>query len=250
MARHKFEKEFSRKLQDREIEPSAQSWEKLQEKLNTAEKKEKSGFNLKWMGIAASLVGGLLILGLLFNSNGIESTPQMVDAPSKEIKGKEESKVQESVELASEEIGKPVEEKKLEVANKHVEDKKHVPQMTTVAAVEVSEEDRNKEEWKESHDLDITDQKIAGKLEQVVAEISSEEGRNREISDAEIEELLRNAAAEISMQKSFASTENIDPGSLLYEVEMELERSFREKVFDVLKESYLKTKTAVANRSF
>jgi hypothetical protein len=249
MARHKFEKEFSRKLQDREIEPSAQSWEKLQEKLNTAEKKEKSGFDLKWMGIAASLVGGLLILGLLFNSNGIEGTPQLVDTPSKEIKGKEENKVQESVELASEESGEPTGEKPLEVANKYVEEKKSVPE-TSVAAVGVSEEDQYKGEWKEGRDLDIVDKEIAGKLEQVAAEIALEEGRNGEVSDAEIEELLRNAAAEISLQKSFASTENIDPGSLLYEVEMELERSFREKVFDVLKESYLKTKTAVANRSF
>ncbi|GHA26870.1 hypothetical protein GCM10007103_05320 [Salinimicrobium marinum] len=250
MARHNFEKEFSRKLQDREIEPSAQSWEKLQEKLDAAEESRKSGFNLKWMGIAASLVGGLLILGLMFNDDRISHTPQVVDTPSEEVEMEGKNQVFEPVELVTEEVAEPIEEKPAEVVKKAIKEKTSLPEVTAVTAVEASEESKQKEQLVDDSGLQIADEKIAGKLEQVVSEISSEENRNGEITDAEIEELLRNAAAEISLQKSLANTENIDPGSLLWEVEMELERSFREKVFDVLKESYLKTKTAVANRSF
>jgi len=41
----------------------------------------------------------------------------------------------------------------------------------------------------------------------------------------------------------------VDASALLLEAEQELDRSFRDQIFDALKSGYLKAKTAVANRN-
>ena len=59
------------------------------------------------------------------------------------------------------------------------------------------------------------------------------------------------AAARISMEKPvYITGETVDADSLLWDVEMEMDQSFREKVFDIMKEGYLKARTAVANRNY
>jgi len=81
-------------------------------------------------------------------------------------------------------------------------------------------------------------------------EASSKENKTGKITDAEVDALLAEALTKIKGDRSAKSvSENIDANSLLLDVEMELEQSFREKVFDVLKEGYFKAKTAVVNRN-
>jgi hypothetical protein len=62
--------------------------------------------------------------------------------------------------------------------------------------------------------------------------------------------LLTEALTKINIDRSAKSVSvDIDANSLLLDVELELEQSIREKVFDVLKEGYFKAKTAVVNRN-
>ena len=78
MPRLDFENQFARQLKQREIQPSAQSWEKLQEKLER-EGKGKSPFYL-WVGLAASLVGAVLVFSFLFNEP-VSQGPERIVAP-------------------------------------------------------------------------------------------------------------------------------------------------------------------------
>ena len=90
---------------------------------------------------------------------------------------------------------------------------------------------------------------IQSKLEEIIAAAA----KNDEISEDEVDILLAEAASEISRERNlniYASGNEINANALLAEVEDEIYQSFRAKVFEVLKEGYLKAKTAVANRNY
>lgn len=93
-----------------------------------------------------------------------------------------------------------------------------------------------------------TEIRMQQKLEEILTEVALEENQDKEVSDSEIDNLLAQAALELSLEKNSIFAENRNAGELLYEVEMELEQSFRAKIFEVLKEGFEKTRTAVANR--
>jgi hypothetical protein len=91
---------------------------------------------------------------------------------------------------------------------------------------------------------------IQSKLEEVIAATS----KNDKISGDEVDALLAQAASEISRERDrsqfYNSNNEISANALLAEVEDEIYQSFKAKVFEVLKEGYLKAKTAVANRNY
>lgn len=81
----------------------------------------------------------------------------------------------------------------------------------------------------------------------LLTEASLPESQTRKVTDAQIEALLARADEEIGREQKIAW--NPDADELLQIVEMELEQSFRVKVFDILKEGFHKTRTAVLNRN-
>ena len=70
MEPNKFEKEFRDKLNQREISPSENSWNKLDAMLTAAEEKKKSKHSYSWIYVAASFVGFLLIATFYFSQIG------------------------------------------------------------------------------------------------------------------------------------------------------------------------------------
>lgn len=234
MSRLKFEEQFRAELKDREIKPSAGSWEQLEEKLKKGSEKT-SGVVFWWTGIAASMVAGVLIWNISFQGTAVEA-PAIVDAPSEEIESFEEIPIEtqpvvleemQAVERKQEKktVGKPV-ERSLAGNRKKEKSVLTLQKENPVVFEEV-----------------VPAPELAG----IIAEVPSKEEETGEVTDAEIDALLAKAAGNIHQEKSgFAG--NTDAGILLYEVEMELEQSFREKVFEVLKEGFQKTRTAVANK--
>ena len=75
------------------------------------------------------------------------------------------------------------------------------------------------------------------------------ENTSQEVTDAEVDSLLRAAQRQILTDKLFADSGSVDAMSLLAEVEDELDESFRDQIFDALKSGYLKLRTAVADRN-
>src|SRR5690606_4973349 len=74
-----WEYNIKKTLEKRRIEPSAASWDSLANRLDVADKK-KNKMPFWWMGIAASLIGVLLITNVFFKDNPADSQkPVIVD---------------------------------------------------------------------------------------------------------------------------------------------------------------------------
>ena len=90
---------------------------------------------------------------------------------------------------------------------------------------------------------------INTKLLQVLAQVDVLEQDNEELTDAEVDALLRRAQEEILTDKLFRDNHSIDAMALLSEVEGELDKSFRDQIFESLKSGFFKVRTAVADRN-
>jgi len=247
MGQLKFEKDFSEKLNKRKIEPKAGSWEELSARLNSEEKSKKPIF--WWIGIAATLVGGILIFSILFNKP-ISETPVIVNAPEEEIFKEQIESQQISFEKpASKEEAKP--EKAPVKTVKNIFSKKEPVANSKLASIGKPQESSKTENDQSYKDPDLMKEtKISGNPEEAIVEATTNANKTGEITDAEVDTLLAEALTKIKGDKSAKSvSENIDANSLLLEVELEMEQSIREKVFDVLKVGYFKAKTAVVNRN-
>lgn len=261
MGRLKFEKEFKEKLDRREIKPSENSWNKLSSQLDSEEKPSK--INVWWLGIAATFLAGILIIGLQFRNSAVETSPKVVDAPVDNVDTEQHEPLNEN----SEEV---------EVVNKSIINKNNIRSQEAVAqnsstaksaglqksGVATREEKVRKTASKEegikvasvAEPQIITSKEdilISKKLSEVIAQVNSMNSDGNSITDIEVEQLLVRAAREIEKDRNYNfSVGKIDPEDLLRSVEIDMEHSFRDKVFDVLKEGYLKAKTAVANRNY
>jgi len=247
MGQLKFEKDFSEKLNKRKIEPKAGNWEELSQRLNSEEKSKRPIF--WWIGIAATFVGGILILSLLFHEP-ISEIPAIVNAPKEEIlKEKIETQQISFEKPASQEMAEP--EKASVKSVENIFSEKEPVANSNLASVGKPQESSKTEYDQTQKDPDlIKETKNSEISEGVIVEVSSKENETGEITDAEVDALLAEASKQISRDRSAKSvSENINANSLLLEVELELEQSFREKVLDVLKDGYFKAKTAVVNRN-
>lgn len=253
MELNKFEKNAREKLEGRRIKPSAKSWEKLDAKLD-AEKNQTS--QTPWKYIAAA-VAVLLIAGTFFYNPIISGDPQIVEEPVNDIIEKPEVK-QEFSQENNTQIASEGNNKEEEVSAEKEEENGLAENNKTQAIEQTSPEFpvSEKENIKEAIVLEtisleppVSEEKlIQSKLQEVIAA-----AKNNEISEDEVDVLLAEAVLEISKEQNspmFISNSEVSANALLAEVENEIYQSFKAKVFEVLKEGYLKAKTAVANRNY
>lgn len=245
MGRQGFEDQIKDKLSEREIKPSSGSWEKLSGQLNSEEKKQSPIF--WWIGIAATLLGAILIAGMVYNNNPATETPGLVEAPVEvELGDKKEQIIEESIAAEENIVLVPPKKTIPSTPNKETKQVKKLPEKILIAQVKKEDLPVNNENVNAQ-----TDEKISRKIEEIIAEVSLKDGGAGNPTNNEIDALLYMAASEISFERrNINSIGTVDAEGLLFAVEMELEESFRDKVFDILKESYLKARTAVANRNY
>src|SRR5690606_39027827 len=86
------------------------------------------------------------------------------------------------------------------------------------------------------------------KVDEVVASVKKMQENNTEINVTDVEALLNNARREIETLR-ILNNPKVDATALLEDVEWELEKSFRDKVFDALGEGFQKVRTAVTERN-
>ena len=253
MAPLKFEEHLKDKLQGREINPSKNAWSKIASGLDSEPKKNKNKKPV-YYAIAACLIGLLIASVWFFNTpTSLDMQPQVVDG----------DKVDVNKEAPS--------------AIKKDSFKNNVETNTAVVATEEVKESDKKDEIKEeaekilnvnllnsNEDVAITKQKteilqqetstpeeaiLDKKLNVVMEKLALLEERNIAVTNAEVDSLLRKAQQEIVVEKALQEGMSVDAMALLLEAESELDKSFRNKIFDNLKERYLKLKTAVATRT-
>ncbi|KAA3625005.1 MAG: hypothetical protein DWP94_02110 [Flavobacterium sp.] len=259
----KIEDNIREKLQERELQPSAAAWEKLDARLGNTGRPKKN--RTTWFAIAAGFTGLLILAAIFLNNNGIASGNELVEDSSVEMpKTGPEDDSNEFIavpddsqgEIASEEIkiDKPVNKETPKIKkNETKKDFLAKVDRTTVNNAVVTNETKKKisEENELKPEQPMTNEDfMQNKVNEVVAEVENRAKANNTVSPEEIDELLKQAQRQISKQRILNSQSNkVDAAALLEDVEFELERSFRDKVFDALGDGYKKIRTAVAERN-
>ncbi len=234
-----FDNNIKERLEERTLEPSSKSWEQLRSKLDKKDKKATPMY--WWLTIAASFLGGILLMTVFFNSketstdslviqDTINVTPEktlnpLVDTnPNGKVTGEE---------TTSPSIVESQGKKTLQRPNTNLSIAK---QNTTNDLEETSEEKTPSFAQQESQEEKV--------INEIIANLNPEVG----VSDDEIDALLNEAFANIS-KENIQSDPVITSSDLLDDVEGEIEESFRERVFEILKEGLQLSREAVANRN-
>lgn len=247
MKPNKVEQHIKTKLEQRTITPSPQSWNKLSDKLDLFETKKRKA-NYWWLAVAATVVLGIFAGFSILNNpekrvenKMVKGSNQVMDSSATNNKSNEViSNNYKNVEDESQLI---IDDEPLN-QNRHNEVLKVTPINTTDAIIQteitnVSPEKNNDEA------IDFEAQKLL----EVVAQIKQLNDLNNQVTEAEVDSLLKAAQKDIFKQKWYSeSNKTVDANALLLEVEDELNGSFKAKVYEALKSGFISVKTAVAER--
>lgn len=243
MAPSKFEKHIKKELEEREITPSVHAWERLSEKLETtAPQPKKKGYF--WYGIAASFIGILIVSIAYFNSEINIEVPdaKFTDTTEEviEVKSIPDSKIANEMKDA---VVEQTKKKKLTTTNLN----ENQAAVTRNEMISLKEIQSVNEAQKSVNNFE--EEIINTKILQIVATVDSIEQHSAALTNAEVDNLLRIAQEEILRDKLINQNGSVDAIALLTEAENELDKSFRDQVFDSLKSGFLKVRTAVADRN-
>ncbi len=245
MGRNKFEKQLKEQLQGREIKPSDKAWERISKQLEVSEIPRSNRF--QWFGIAAGFIGILFVSVLYFTKD----EPSIV--PETEITNVKKDAIplntnpeiiQEKKNMVDNAVvdTKVQEEKSIPSNNKRNADKPIKDALVSSKSEEIKIE-------KVSIPLNTSEELIDAKIAEIVAQVEVLEKQNSTVTDVEIDSLLRGAQRQILEDKIFREDNSVDAMALLADVEDNLDRSFRDQIFDALKDGFLKVRTAVADRN-
>lgn len=246
MEPNKFEKEFRDKLNQREISPSENSWDRLDAMLTaTEEKKAKSRY--AWIYVAASFVGFLLIATFYFSQkeNTIENQKnglviQNPVAPNTDatplekadLKIEEKSSVVNVVQKSASKSNKSSFSRKDSLANKNNFNQNQVAELSIINQDKENEIRVNSSEKKSYESLSKNKYVSAEKL---LAEVS-----NAKFEPKAIDKTNQKIKRHIS----------VNPNSLLSNAETELDQSFRESALETVNENFKVIKTVLVNRNY
>lgn len=254
MAPLKFEEHLKEQLDKREIRPSAGSWEELSSRLDEVENRT----GRKWWIPSAAAVVVIAIASLVFIDQQNESAAPVVEDPV-EIREKtteDPGNFEQPVQIASEEKEDRQDQKIEEVKSPKFE-KEEVSEQRFKEESADGQLAQNSPEKKiilEPVSLEPPKEnaedpgKFAGKVNELLALVAQKEERNGDISEAEVNKLLAQAAREISDKRNYTEGD-VSAEALLADVEFEMDQSFRQEVFEVLKEGFMKARTAIATRN-
>ena len=239
MEPNKLENQISEKLNSREIQPSAQAWDRLDAMLSVAEeKKTKRSFG--WLYIAASILV-LLTVGLFFfTQNGAKIQPK-----NEVVTTKTKDTIQKPVNETTTPIVDQKSENQIAVSTDNRQPTK------TNQAVSINNQKTTNQ--KQSNPLINHDKPIEYLINSDVAikDIPKiETKKENSIANNKLDDFLLagldNAATKSVNKKSAVK---VDAKSLLSEVDGELELTFREKVINKAAKNYKEVKVALANRN-
>ncbi len=245
MGRNKFEKQLKEQLQNREIKPSESAWDRISRQLEVS--KTPKSIRLQWYGIAAGFIA-ILFVSVIYFTRG---EPSIV--PETEITDvKKDAIPLNTLPEVSPEKMLPWDN---ETMDAEVQEEKSIPSIskknTNKALKDALASSKAKEiEMKNvAIPFNTSEVLIDTKIAEIVAQVEMLEKKNSTVTDAEIDSLLRGAQRQILEDKIFRGDKSVDAMALLADVEDELDRSFRDQIFDALKDGFLKVRTAVADRN-
>lgn len=235
MKPNNIEKQIREKLNSREIQPSAQAWDRLDAMLTVAEEKKtkRSFFSYKYIGIAASVLV-FVTLGLFyFNQKNItiETQNTVVETEIKNQNTEETIPVTEnSILVKGQNNEVAVSDEKMTTHNPKLETRNSQPTSNEVSIITQNQEEA------------IVNQEIVSPKQEVKT--------TKKTSMVDVDELLASVEKDRKKEtKVSKSNINIDAKSLLSEVDTELDMTFRQRVLNTVNKNYKSVKEAVANRN-
>ncbi len=248
----KFESHIKSKLDTRELTPSSKAWQRISTELKLEQAPKKSKYF--WLGIAASVavVIGVAVFYMTTEEKTTPASPNLVQKPSVvPIEKREEPTLLDADTKINglalkDEIEKDANLEKQEIAAFTKKSKSGVIEQGQENAV-VFEDDQQKSEAIEIP-TQLSEAVLNDKIADVVAQVQLLE-LSAEVSDAEVDSLLRNAQHAILKEQLFKTDKTVNAVALLSLVEEELDQSFRDQIFQSLKTGFLKVRTAVADRN-
>jgi hypothetical protein len=243
MQQNNFENQVQQKLSNREIKPSANSWDRLDAMLSVEEKPKKKGFF--WVNIAASFIV-LASIGYYFYNQNEVLIPAKDDSIIVEVEKKKE--VGEEVkETRSEKQEKVLVENdnKLEKSNQVVNQKLSNTSEINIQELAINNQGvSNINQSKEDNSVVSTETKfqkaemvsVIVSPEKLIAEVTNEKFINKSIENKKI--------------KMIKKVIKVNPNSLLSNAESELNQTYRETAIEKLSKNYNSIKTVLANRNY
>ncbi|WNM19199.1 hypothetical protein [Flavobacterium capsici] len=250
MEPNNMENQIKEKLNSREIQPSAQAWDRLDAMLTVAEEKKTKRFPFWFIGVAASVLV-LLTVGLfIYNQGKSISIPnnEIVVAPeNQEPKINNELPITEQNQVATSD------------SNQSKSIKINQNQSINNQGVSINNQ-KNNQNSIINRDKEI-EYLVAGDVAAVkdIPKVSSTEPivvpPRKEIVQkkstyVDVDALLASAENSSKSQiKSKSEKIKVDANTLLSHADGEVEQTFREKVINRISKNYQEVKTALANRN-
>lgn len=236
MKEQEFEKHIKTALQERSITPSDNAWEVLEKQLGDAPSKKNTNY---WYWGAASIAILLIASVFFLKTDKVAEVPvQIVDVDKdQKLETIEITPTQNSIEeeiVVDEAVAEtPTQQKEKTIERKPLFKEEALQKSIKITNDVVAEV------------IDVETQKA----QEVAAKIQALQNSKTAVTDAEIEALLLQAQKEIRKERILATQSRVDAMALLLDVEEELDKSFKDKVFEALKKGFEEAKTAVANRN-
>ena len=244
MAQNKLENQIKEKLNSREIQPSAQAWDRLDAMLTIAEEKKtkRSFFSYKFTGIAASVLVFVTLGVFFFNQKEIEKQSDR-NVVTKEV---EKDTINDTntknvfpnpVKEQINEVVVSSEKPKINIQKPRTNNKKSIINQKTTAI----------NQFVENQSQVVVNQNQVQPQKDGEIAIKEKENLKTEIkSDEQLFKSLDKVALNATTKKSALK---VDAKSLLNQVDGELDLTFREKVINSINKNYKNVKVAVSNRN-
>lgn len=245
MEPNKFDNHIKNVLEQRSIEPSVNAWSKLESKLDKAEKKKK----MPWFfisGIAATLVGVLLMVNISKTNTNTFVDTNNSRATEIDVTSPEVSNVNNDV-AASNVVNDNIDSNATSSntnESTEITKTKHYLNTTNNKPNRLYASTSNEKRIKGSI-VENKKNKTINESTLVAITNTNEIIENETTNTSEIDDLLNNALLAVKSTE----TETIDAESLLYDVEVEVEQTFRTKMFAKVKENAINLKTAFVERN-
>ncbi len=259
MAPIDFEKNIAEKLKQREIQPTEEAWDKIASRLESQPSGKRSGFPRPWMyAVAAGLLLFIgLYQGLKVDPVGPDTTDTVpvavkpnVEIPSSEREERQNTILTDEAVLESSDKDENSTEGVAVITEETPAEStplKPLPMEETLS--ETREETVLAAAPETSQEKAGLERMISDQLDAVVAQVDAMESEGALVTDAEIDSLLQQAQEAIAQKRMVTSEGRIDAMALLDQAEFELNRSFREDIFEKLKSGFNKVRLAMAHKN-
>lgn len=246
MAQNKLENQIRERLNSREIQPSAQAWDRLDAMLTVAEeKKTKRSFG--WLYIAAGITV-LLAVGTFFfsqKSTGIQPQNNVADTEiKKDSTQKEEHKFPMPI-LEKNQKNKAIASDA--VLNNHQKSINNNPSIINQKTTINQSVNHQNQIIKDKQNQFQNNQEVAQK--EFVKTDNKKEINHKQENLLTDEQLLAGLDTTAKQSANKKTTVAVNAKNLLSQVDGELELTFREKAINKISKNYKEIKVALANRN-